>query len=56
MHESVRKLVSSVIEASTNEIESSNSQVMRRAADKQSPVDRPRTQGLPELRAKEAER
>ena len=52
----MRKLVASVIEASADEKESSNSQVMRRAADKQSPVDRPRTQGLPELRAKEAER
>ena len=51
----MRQLVTSVIEASADEKESSNSQVMRRAADKQSPVDRLRTQGLPELRAKEAE-
>ena len=51
----MQQLVTSVIEASADEKESSNSQVMRRAADKQSPVDRPRMQGLPELRAKEAE-
>ena len=52
----MQQLVTSVIEASADEKESSNSQVMRRAADKQNPIDRPRMQGLPELRAKEAER